>query len=153
MLGRRPSSDSNDPSPDESTGSVARILQSIQTYFAARTELFGIESAEAAQYAKQQAVLGIILVIAAFFGYALLLVALVSLLGSALSAILPSSLAPFGWQIMALLFAALHLLLAFCLGKKLRQPPTTPLFETTRAEFQKDRQWINDQQSTTESDS
>jgi uncharacterized membrane protein YqjE len=147
MLGRRSSSDSPDPSQDESESSFAHLLRGLQDYLAARSELLEIESREAAEHAKRQTGLGIALAVAGFFGYTLVLVALILFLGAILAGFLPASLTPHASAISALLFGGLHLLIAFLALRKLRQPPATPLFEVTRAEFQKDREWIKDQQN------
>lgn len=154
MLGRRNSPDPADPSSDESSGSISKILKGLQEYLAARTELLGIESAEASQYAKRQAKLGIICAVAAFFGYALALVAIIGILGNILGIFLDASpLEDHAVHIVALIVGAIHLFVAYRMLRKLSQPPETPLFEVTRSEFQKDRQWIKDQQDNNESSS
>ena len=153
MLGRRQSPDSADSSSDESSGSIPHLLRGLQEYLAARTELLGIESAEASQFAKQQALHGIILAVAALFGYSLLLVAVIAIFGAVIAPLLPSPLNDFGWHIIAIAAGSLHFLLAFRMLRKLRRPPGAPLFEVTRSEFQKDRQWIKDQQDKNESSS
>ena len=147
MPGRRTSPEPDDSSPDGSPGMLGRFLLGLQDYLAARSELLHIESLEAARFAKRQAILAVVLLVAVVFGYALLLLALVPLLGAVLASSLPHNLAPFANQISALLFAGLHLLLALLAASKLRRPPSSPLFEITSSEFEKDRQWINDQQN------
>lgn len=134
------------PDPDHSSGSIGQMLHGLRDYFAARSELLSIESREAAAFARKQLAVVLLLFLGAFFGYALLLVAIVFLLGLLLVTILPPSLDPYSWLFATGLLAALNLGLAFLAWRRLRQPPPKPLFEVSRAEFQKDREWINDQQ-------
>ena len=93
------------------------------------------------------------LVVAAFFAYGLILCAAVSLAGGWLEARFPKQFSTIGWECAALLAGLLHIALAFGLLFLLRRKPAAPLFDVTRQEFQKDRQWIQDQQSVNENKS
>ncbi|NIP91979.1 MAG: hypothetical protein GWO24_00260, partial [Akkermansiaceae bacterium] len=83
----------------------------------------------------------------AFLAYALLLTAAVSLLGRWLASIWPGVLGGSGWQLAAIIAALLHLLLACLLFNKLKRKPVPRLFEFTRAEFRKDREWLKPTQN------
>lgn len=134
------------PSRDAPPSVPPPLTQGLQDYLCARIELLALESQEAAAVAKQKGTLGLAMAVTAIFGYALILVALVALTGNALSALLSPTLAPFSWPIAALLFGILHFLAAYLLYNKLRRKAPNPLFEITRSELEKDRQWIHDQQ-------
>jgi uncharacterized oligopeptide transporter (OPT) family protein len=72
------------------------------------------------------AVIGLLLV----FAYALLMAGLIGLLSGAL-----------GWEVIALILAALHLVVAGVIGFLIRRP-LPPLFPLTREELKKDTTWL-----------
>ena len=158
MPGRDHPSDLSTPSPDEDNepgvrGTFASLADGLRQYLQARGELLSIESREAGQVAARKGVLGAILAAAVFLAYGLLLAAAVSLAGYWLGGILPGEWSQFGWQTAALAAAVLHLVIAAACFRALRKQPDQPLFEVTRSEFQKDRQWLNDQQTGNEKNS
>ena len=63
----------------------------------------------------------------------------------------PDTLSGIGWQLVALSVGVPHLLVALTLFKKLKRKPDQPLFEYTRTEFQKDREWLK-KRKTSEND-
>jgi uncharacterized membrane protein YqjE len=153
MPGREHHSDHTTPLPDGDEpsgvrGTFASFAQGLQQYLAARGELLAIESREAGRIAGRKGILAAILAAALFFAYSLLLVAAVSLAGHWLALLLPDSWSQFGWQAAAVTAALLHLGVAAACYRTLRKPSQQPLFEVTRSEFEKDRQWLNDQQTT-----
>ena len=77
-----------------------------------------------------------------FFGYALILVTVVFLLGEWVES-LSDQLSGWGWQLTALTIGFLHFLFALALFRKLKQSRELTLFEFTRAELNKDREWLN----------
>lgn len=119
----------------------------LRQYVAARSELLSIESREAARVAGRKGALAAIIAASTFTAYALLLVAAVSVTGHWLRNVLPGNWSQFGWQTAALLAGLLHLAVAAGCFRALRRSPRQPLFEVTRSEIQKDRQWLNDQQT------
>ncbi len=158
MPGSPPESAPRSPDPTEGPAPRARktlssMGQGLQQYLEARGELFAIESREAGRHATRKGILGVALVVAAFFAYGLILCAAVSLAGGWLEARFPKQFSTIGWECAALLAGLLHIALAFGLLFLLRRKPAAPLFDVTRQEFQKDRQWIQDQQSANENKS
>ena len=108
---------------------------------------------EAGEVIARRSILGIVAGVAVFFAYALLLVASVALIGRWLDGALPETWAGSGWAIAAIIFGVLHAVLALLLFQKLKLKLPTPLFEYTRAEFQKDSEWLQTNNSGNENDS
>lgn len=155
MSGRdQPRDPASSPKPGDGSSSVrdgfASFADGLRQYLLARGELLAIEAREATRVAGRKGTLAFLLATAVFFGYALLLVAAVALVGQWLGGILPGSWSHFGWQTAAVLAGLLHLAMAALCYRALRQSPREPLFEVTRSEFQKDRQWLDDQQTNSE---
>lgn len=155
MSGRDQAPDSSSPprpggEPLGVRATISSLASGFQQYLDARRELLAIESREAARFAARQGIIAIILAGAAILAYLLLLVAGVSLGGHWLSSILPGKWSQFGWQTATAAAALLHLGLAAACFRALRHSSTPPLFEVTRDEFQKDRQWLQDQQTRNE---
>jgi uncharacterized membrane protein YqjE len=130
---------SRDPDGDDQ----ASLAASLADHLKARAELLAIEAREASQVAAQKGIFGVLIVVLLFFSYTLVLTGAVSLLGGWLEAIWPRACKGIGWQLTALAAGALHFLLALILFSKLKRKPEQALFEYTRAEFQKDRAWLN----------
>lgn len=133
-------------SPRDSDGKgneQASLAESLVAHLMARAELLAIETREAGQVAARKGLLGLLIAALLFFSYALVLTGAVSLLGAWLEAAWPAACKGRGWQMSALAAGALHFLLAFVLFNKLKRTPGQVLFEYTRAEFQKDRKWLN----------
>lgn len=99
---------------------------------ASRIALIQLESKDAARDGAKRAIALLIVVGCVFFGWILLLAGGVSLLADATGW-------PWGWVAIGL--AGLHLVTALILAK-FAKPSGTPAFPVTRAEFRKDRQWI-----------
>lgn len=145
---RRPGSPAPADEPSPSTReTAAAFARGLQQYLAARGELLAIESREAARYTTRKAVLGTTLALCAFFAYTLILCAAVSLAGRWLESAFPAHFAKIGWQSAALLAGLLHVVASLVFVTLLRKKPAEPLFEVTRRELQKDRQWLHDQQT------
>lgn len=155
MSGReqQPDSSSSHATGDEPTGvrgTISSFAAGFRQYLEARGELLSIESREAARFAARQGTLGMVLAVACLIAYLLLLVAAISLVGHWLTMILPGEWSQFGWQTAAAAAALLHLGLAAACYRALHRHSDQPLFEITRSEFQKDRQWLHDRQTGTE---
>lgn len=100
---------------------------------ASRIALIQLEAQDAARQRIRRVVGMIAAVISCFFTWALLLAGGIAALSSATSC---------PWHWLAIGAAALHMLLALLLLKSGSADPATPAFPLTRAEFQKDREWI-----------
>jgi membrane protein implicated in regulation of membrane protease activity len=99
---------------------------------ASRASLVRIEARDAANIAAHRLLLGVGFALCAFFVWALLLAGGIAAIADA---------CPCPWYWLALGTALLHLLAAVILAK-LASKPLPPTFPFTRAEFQKDREWI-----------
>jgi uncharacterized membrane protein YqjE len=113
--------------------------EALMALLAARAALIQIESKDAAASAARRAIL-----ITATVGCALVTWALT--LAGGISWIAEASGWP--WSRVALATAGLHLLVGLILARFALRPAATPAFPFTRAEFQKDREWIEKFQKT-----
>ncbi|HJM64124.1 MAG: hypothetical protein CMN05_03390 [Roseibacillus sp.] len=141
------SGSSSDPSPesgkhDPAGKSAHQFGEGLGDHLKARAELLSIETREAGEVAARKGSLAIAAVVFLFFAYALVLATVVSLLGRWLES-LSSQFSGLGWQLAALAAGFLHFLVALALFRKLKQKRELNLFEFTRAEFNKDREWLN----------
>ncbi|GHC62460.1 phage holin family protein [Roseibacillus persicicus] len=118
----------------------------LAAYLRTRLQLVSLETQEA--LAHLQGKLGPVLVagISAISIYFLVLAALVSLLGKLLGLLGDHPL--LGWEVAALLLAGLHIVIIFAMKKALTRKPPAPLFEYTRAELERDREWIQEHNPT-----
>lgn len=115
--------------------------EALLNLIAARVALIQHESKDAARDAAGRAARLIALVICVFFTWALFLAGAVALL---------AKLTAWPWFAFAFILAALHLIAALILAKSAKAP-ASPSFPVTRAEFQKDREWIQNFQSSRKS--
>ncbi len=134
------SSDSPPPIPEESPGSEFRESDSpranwreaLMGLVAARLALIQLESKDATQEASRRAGFIAAACGAAFFAWALLLAGGISLFSQATG---------WPWNLVTLGLSALHLGLGIILAQSAK-PSGAASFPVTRAEFQKDREWI-----------
>ena len=111
----------------------ASWCEALMNLIEARVALIQLE-ARATVRKRMSRVVGILIAaICMFFAWALLLVAGIAALSSA---------SGWPWHWLAIVAAAIHVLLALILIRKSSTKPVVPAFPLTRAEFQKDRQWI-----------
>lgn len=136
-----PAPGSFEPGPGVQDSMPANWREALLNLIAARVALIQLESKDAARETAGRAARLVALVICVFFTWALLLAGAVAWLGK---------LTGWPWFAFAFIFAALHLLAALILAKSAKAP-ATPAFPITRAEFQKDREWIQNFQSTRKS--
>lgn len=115
--------------------------EALLTLISSRVTLIQLESKDAARDAGRRAVRMAVVVFCAFFSWALLLAGGIPAL---------ARLTGCPWYGVALTLAALHLLVAAVCAKAARTP-AAPAFPVTRAEFQKDREWIENFQKTPKS--
>lgn len=136
----KPSSGSANPGLKTEVASFAR---SAGGYLQARAELLAIEGSEAAQIIRKRLIKAVIA--AAFLGisYLTILIAGIALGGSLLAKQAQGPLA--NWTGIALAVGVLHLLIGLIFLGKARKKSAAPLFEYTRSEWEKDQQWIQQQ--------
>lgn len=114
----------------------ANWREALMTLVATRLTLIELESREVATHIGRRAVRLAAAAACAIFGWALLLAGGVALLASSLG---------WHWHWIAMAVAAIHLLAAWLLVTSGRTNPA-PAFPHTRAEFLKDREWIENLQ-------
>jgi len=107
--------------------------EALMTLIASRFALIQLEARETARQRARRMVGFIVAAFCLFFTWALLLAGGIAAVSSA---------SGWPWHWLALGAAALHLLLALLLLKGGSANPAVPAFPLTRAEFQKDREWI-----------
>ena len=116
----------SEPRPSNWCGALMDLV-------AARVELIQLE-ARASVRKRMRRVAGVLVAaLCMFFTWALLLIGGIAAISSA---------SDWPWHWIALVAAAIHLLLALVLIKMASTKPAVPSFPLTRAEFQKDREWI-----------
>lgn len=107
--------------------------EALMSLIASRIALIQYEARETARRRMLHVVCVIVAAICLFFTWALLL-------AGGIAAV--SSTSGWPWHWLAIGAAALHLLLALILLNTGSAKPAAPAFPLTRAEFQKDREWI-----------
>ena len=115
--------------------------EALLALISSRVALIGLESKEAARDVARRLLLLVTLVICVFFAWALLLAGGIGLL---------ARISGWPWHGIAIACALLHLVAAVALAMAARSQ-TPPAFPVTRAEFKKDRQWIEILQQTKKS--
>ena len=108
---------------------------------ASRVALIQLESKDVARDGARRAVMLLGVIGFVFFGWTLLLAGIVALLSTATG---------WSWSWVAIGLAIIHLLLA-AIFAKLAKPSGRQAFPFTRAEFEKDREWIENFQKTSRS--
>lgn len=144
-----PASETQAPPPVDNTDATQAIetplptnwREALMALIAARIALIQLESKDAARHAANRAACLIALILCAFFTWALLLAAGIAAL---------AKLCHWPWYGIAFIAAALHLIAAILLARAAKSP-AVPTFPVTRAEFQKDREWIENFQKTPKS--
>lgn len=115
--------------------------EALLTLIASRISIIQIESKEAAKAAACRLAYLIGIVICIFFAWALLLAGGIAALAAATS---------WSWFWIAMAMSGIHLVAAALLSRAAKAP-AKPSFAHTRAEFQKDREWIENFQKTRKS--
>ncbi len=100
--------------------------------FSARLALFQLEAKESAGLALRRVICLVAAVICLFFTWLLLLAGTIAA---------TAAMTGWPWYLLAIAAASFHLIAAIVLAKVLSKP-AQPAFPITRAEFQKDREWI-----------
>jgi len=125
MIEEIPNSPASNAAGDHWQSAVAELI-------AARMELIRLEAKDAAQVATAKARHAVILILIGGLGWLCLLAGLIGLL---------HHLTHWPWWGCALLFAAIHAVLALCFAHLLKRP-SPPAFPLTCEEFHKDRLWM-----------
>ena len=132
------------PTPDESTGlkeELSAFSKEAGIYLEGRTELLALEGEEAGRILGRRLAVLIIGIGALIVSYLAFLITVIYLLGQWFDQRGDGLLA--NWAGAALLITIAHLIIAFiCFKTQRKMGKTDQLFEYTRAEWQKDQQWI-----------
>lgn len=131
-----------DIAPESPSGKPTNWRVALLTLIASRISIFQIESKEAAKDAAGRLAFLIAMIICVFFTWALLLAGGIAALAAATS---------WPWFWIAMATGGIHLLAAIGLARAAKTPGKAT-FTATKAEFQKDREWIENFQKTRKSD-
>lgn len=129
-----PLEDCEDPNPLPASG--------FGSYFRTRLQLVSIETQEALLHLREKLVPLVVALVCAIVAYLLLIAALVSFLGKLLTHWTGNPLV--GWEIPGVLVLLLHTFILLKMKRSLARPSEMPLFEYSRAELERDREWIQD---------
>ena len=127
------------------------LPKGLSAYLRTRLQLVSIESREACQHFQGKLLPALVVAICALSIYLLVLSATVSLLGKVLSMLGNHLL--LSWEIAAFLVVGLHIVIIFAMKKKLTKKPKAPLFEYSRAELERDREWLQEHNPTNKNSS
>ena len=130
-------------SPDNDEEGDLSLGKGLSSYFRTRLQLVSIESQEALQHLKAKVAPLLIALACALVGYLLVIAAVVSFFGKMLSKLSPNN-SLLGWELPALIIAGIHLIILLKMKNLLVQIPKAPLFEYSRAELERDREWIQE---------
>jgi len=132
------------PTPDESTGlkeELSAFSKEASIYLKGRTELLALEGKEAGRILGRRLTVLVIGIGALIVSYLAFLITVIYLLGQWFEHLGAGLLA--NWAGAALLMTIAHLIIAFiCFKTQRKMGKTDQLFKYTRAEWQKDQQWI-----------
>ena len=146
----------SDQSPPEREFTIKDTLdylkESGSDYLRAKAELASIEAKEAANEAVTRATLGAKLAFVAFFSHILLLATLIGVGCKLLEGKMSGVEEIVGtWPIVTFGFFLVHLLFVFIFLDKLKTASKKLLFSHTKAEIEKDKQWLQQIKTNTES--
>ena len=129
---------------DESTGikeELSAFSKEAGIYLKGRTELLTLEGKEAGRILGRRLAVLVIGIGALIISYLAFLITVIYLLGQWFDRLGDGLL--MNWAGAALLITIAHLMIAFiCFKTQRKMGKTEQLFEYTRAEWQKDQQWI-----------
>lgn len=135
-MNHNPENHSQDPRPADPAGSGATPVGWIDaaiTLLASRAAIIELEARSSARRATFRLARVIAATICLFFGWLLLVIGGIGALAIATG---------WKWHWLAISAAALHLIAALALVARLKSSNSDPSFPLTRAEFKKDRQWL-----------
>jgi uncharacterized membrane protein YqjE len=119
------------------------MTHALSGFITARVELASIEAKEAASFTGKKVAQGLVLAISAFFLWSLVLAATTGIVAPFMDQWLhgKADWLP-GWAAVVLALAIIHAVIALICYLKLKQQPTTPLFELSRKEIENDKLWL-----------
>jgi len=121
---------------------VVLFKDSASSYVGARKELFTIEAKEAAEYSGRKVAALAVVALTGLFTWLLLMAAFVAALGYWFST--EMGMGGYGWAVAALCLSLIHLMVLFVFLAKFKKKPESELFEMTKAELNKDKQWLQE---------
>jgi uncharacterized membrane protein YqjE len=131
-----PDTHDQDPAPAKPAGAGASPdgwIDAIITLVASRVALVEIEARSSARRATLRLVQVVAAAVCLVFAWLLFVVGGVGALAMATG---------WTWHWLAIAAALMHLIAALALLNRLKSPASEPSFPLTRAEFKKDRQWL-----------
>ncbi|MBK1835129.1 phage holin family protein [Roseibacillus ishigakijimensis] len=121
----------------------------LSAYVRTRLQLISLETQEALVHLQGKMGPLVAVVICGLSAYVLVLAAVISLLGKALFLLTKNEF--LGWEVIALGTAGLHIVIIKAMKAKITRKPKSPLFEYSRAELERDREWIHEHNPTSKS--
>ena len=119
------------------------LKENTADYIAARRELLQIEAKEASQVLGKKLAMAVVLVVGCVFSY-ILFWGVVIALGGYLYAHLAGGCPCWGAVLSGIAVLLLHVIVAVVLVKKLKRKPDFELFGMTKAEFRRDKEWLEE---------
>ena len=124
--------------------SLGVLKENAADYLAVRSELLRIEAKEASHVLSKKIALAVALAVVAIFGYFLFWSLVIFMGGGFLDKQMGADAAISGVGVIALVVLAIHVVAGIVLLKKLTKKPDFELFEMTKAEFKKDKEWLEE---------
>lgn len=139
---------SQSKTPPDASGSglkdeIASVARNAGGYLQARAELLAIEGEEATSIISKRLVSKMIAAFSLGIAYLSILIAGIALGGTHIAQIVEHPLA--NWMGLTFATGSIHLAIGLLFRVKARAKNTLPLFEYTRSEWEKDKQWIQQQ--------
>lgn len=142
MAKGRPESNSDD-APTGLKEELSSFLKDASAHVRIRAELLAIESKEAAHLYGRKFGLALAGLLLLLIGYLLILAGMIGILGAMISG---SGVTLANWIGVAWALSGLHLIAGFLLLRKSKGSGSDdPVFEFTRNELKKDRQWLTNE--------
>lgn len=107
-----------------------------------RRELLKIEAADASAFLKKKLAALVVIMISGFFFACVAIATLIGVLGALLKSVLPESVQPFSWQIVAMIVALVFMIVSLVFLQKLKKKPTEGFFKLSLQELKNDSVWI-----------
>jgi len=131
---------------------VSFIAQSSADYLKVKAELASIEAKEASSILGQKAAAGSKAAFFGIFAYLLLIVTLIGAGSNLLKGRLPQIEEYIGtWPIITTALFIIHILGAVIFIDKIKKLGSQPLFQLTKNELEKDKQWLQEMKNNKES--
>ena len=129
----------------QTEGESASMKQAVSSFLAARMELASIEAKEAAEIGTRKILFVLGTVTSALLGWLLLLASLTVVFGIFVDQWFARGVSWLsGYAVILFIFASLHFLVAAICLQIFKKKSRVTLFELTREEIQKDKQWLGE---------